>query len=116
MYYTVNTVFMHYFDSLIDDFASHISQNWTAQEQVLPLSLQTFEFDSKLLKTPKTLKDPAYQYKQKRQILNETENHNSKHSFVNNLIMDIFLFIAKATILSMIATTAIVHIVCKHPN
>ena len=40
------------------------------------------------------------------------ENNNNKHSFFNNLIMAIFLFIA--TILSMIATAAIVHIVCKH--
>ena len=34
MYYTVNTVFMHYFDSLTDDLETIISQNWTLQEQV----------------------------------------------------------------------------------
>ena len=45
-------------------------------------------------------------------MLNKTKNNNSKHSFFDNLIMDVFLFIA--TILSMIATAAIVHIVCKH--
>ena len=112
MYYTVNTVFMHYFDSLTDDLETYISQNWTMQEQVLPISLQMFEFDSKLLKAPKTLKDLVYQYKQKKKILNKRENNNNKHSFFNNLIMNIFLFIA--TILSMIATAAIVHIVCKH--
>ena len=65
MYYTVNIVFIHYFESLTDDLETHISQNWTMQEQVLPISLQTFEFDSKLLKAPKTLKDLVYQYKQK---------------------------------------------------
>ena len=43
MYYTVNTAFKHYFDSLIDDLETHISQNWTMQEQFLPISLQTFE-------------------------------------------------------------------------
>ena len=112
MYYTVNTAFMHYFDSLTDDLETHISQNWTTQEQVFPISLQMFEFDSKLLKAPKTLKDLVYQYKQKGQILNKRENNNSKHSFFNNLIMDVFLFIAP--ILSMTATAAIVQIVCKH--
>ena len=112
MYYTVNTAFMHYFDSLTDDLEIHISQNWITQEQVFPISLQTFEFDSKLLKVPKTLKDLVYQYKQKGQILNKRENNNSKHSFFNNLIMDVFQFIT--TILSMIATSAIVHIVCKY--
>ena len=59
MYYTVNTAFMHYFDSLTDDLETHISQNWTTQGQVFPISLQMFEFDSKLLKAPKTSKGPC---------------------------------------------------------
>ena len=45
---------MHYFDSLTNDLETHILQNWTTHEQVLPFSLQTFDFDSKLLKAPKT--------------------------------------------------------------
>ena len=98
---------MHHFDSLTDNLDTHISQNWTTQEQVFPISLQMFEFDSNMLKAPKTLKDLVHQYKQKGQVLNKRENNNSKHSFFNNLIMDIFLFIA--AILSMIATAAIVH-------
>ena len=65
MYYTVNTAFMHYFDSLTDNLDTQILQNWTMQEPVLPILLQTFVFDSKLLKTPKTLKDFVYQYQQK---------------------------------------------------
>ena len=79
MYYTVNTTFMHYFDSLTDNLQAHISQNWTTQEHLLPISLQTFEFDSKLLKAPKTLKELVYQYKQKGQILNNREGNNNKH-------------------------------------
>ena len=73
MYYTVNTTFMYYFDSLTDDLETHISQNWTMWEQILPISLQTFEFDSKLMKAPNTLKDLVYQYKQKGQILNKRQ-------------------------------------------
>ena len=87
---------MHYFDSLTENLETHISQNWTTQEQVFPISLQTSKFDSKLLKAPKTLKDLVHQHKQKGQILNK----------INNIIMDIFLFIA--AILSMIATAAII--------
>ena len=56
MYLTVNTVFRYYFDSLSNDLETHILQNWTMHEQVLPISLWTFDFDSKLLKAPKTLK------------------------------------------------------------
>ena len=57
MSFTVNTAFMHYFDSLTSNLENHILQNWTKQEQVLPISLQTFNFDSKLLEAPKTLKE-----------------------------------------------------------
>ena len=112
IYYTVNTVFMHYFDSLTNNLDTHISENWTTQEQVFPISLQTFEFDSKLLTVPKTLKDLVYQYKQKGQILNKTNNKNTKHSFFDNIIMDVFLFVA--AILSMTATIAIINLACRH--
>ena len=65
MYFTVNTAFMHYFDSLTHNLEIHILQNWTTHEQVLRISLQTFNFDSKLLEAPKTLKDFVYQYQHK---------------------------------------------------
>ena len=71
VYYTVNMAFMPYFDSLADNLETHISQNWTTQEQVFPIALQTSEFDSKLLKVPKTLKDLVHQHRQKEQILNK---------------------------------------------
>ena len=89
--------------------------NWTMHEQVLPISLQAFDFYSKLLKAQKTLKDFVYQYQQKKKILDKCENNGNKigkHSLFDNYIMDVSLFIA--AILSMIATTAIVHIMCKH--
>ena len=58
-----DTAFMHYFDSLTDKLHVPILQNCTIHGQVLPLSLQTSEFDLKLLDAPKTLKDLVYQYK-----------------------------------------------------
>ena len=64
------------------------------------------------MNAPKTLKDLVYQYKQKGQILNKTINKSTKHSFIDNNKMDIFLFVV--TILSMIATIAIIHLVCRH--
>ena len=51
-YYIVNTAFMHYFDSLTDNLETPISQNWATQ--IFPISLQMFEFDSKLPMAPKT--------------------------------------------------------------
>ena len=56
MYFTVNTAFMHYFDNLTNALEAHILQDWTTYEQVLPISLQTFDFNSKLLEASKTLR------------------------------------------------------------
>ena len=44
MYFTLNTVFMHYFDSLTNNLETHILHNWTMHKQVLPISLQMFDF------------------------------------------------------------------------
>ena len=113
MYFTVNTASMHYFDSLTNNLETHILQNWTTHEQILPISLQMFDFDSKLLEALKTLKDFVYQYQQKKQILDKSKNNgNRRHSFFDNYIMDVLQFIA--TILSMIARAAVVCIMCKH--
>ena len=60
MHFTVNTAFMHYFDNLTDALDVHIFQDWTTYDQILPISLQTFDFNSKLLEAPKTLKDFVY--------------------------------------------------------
>ena len=62
MYYTANTAFMNYFDKLVEQseiekLDMHISQNWTTEQQVFPITLQTSEFDTKLLQAPKTIKD-----------------------------------------------------------
>ena len=60
MYFTLSTVFMHYFNNLPDVLDVHISQGWTTHEQVLPISLQTFDFNSKLLEALKSLKNFVY--------------------------------------------------------
>ena len=113
IYFTVNTVFMHYFDSLTKHLKNHILQNWKMHEQVLPISLQICNFDSKVLEAPMTLNEFVHQYQKKKQVLDNKENSDKvKHSFLDNYIMDISLFIA--TILSMIATEAIVCIICNH--
>ena len=108
---------MHYFDSLIENSETenldiHISQNWTTKEEVFPISLQTFEFDPKLLKAPKSLKGLVQQFKQKGHTTIELDKSDTIHSFFNNIIMDIFLF--TAAIISMMATAAIIHLISRH--
>ena len=58
MYFTVNTAFVNYLDSLdnlTDSLKFPNSLNKTAYKQILPISLKSFDFDPVLLKAPKTL-------------------------------------------------------------
>ena len=63
MYFTLNMAFVNYLDNLTDSLDSAILQNWTTPEQILPISLQSFEFNSDLLKAPKMLKDKKHKKK-----------------------------------------------------
>ena len=63
MYFTVNFSFVNYFDDTIEDLGIPVLKNWTTQEQILPISIETFEFDPNLLSAPKRLEDLVTQYK-----------------------------------------------------
>ena len=65
MYFTVNKAFVNYLDSLdnlTDSLKFPILLNRTMYKQTLPISLKSFDFDSDLLKAPKTLKDFIHQF------------------------------------------------------
>ena len=62
MYFTINLAFVNYFDDMIEKLGIPVSQNWTTQEQILPLSIEMFEISPNLLNAPKTLQDLAVQY------------------------------------------------------
>ena len=55
MHFTINLAFVNYFDDMIEELGIPVSQNWTTQEQILPLSLETFEINPNLLNALKTL-------------------------------------------------------------
>ena len=55
MHFTVNLAFMNYFYDVLEDLGKQISLNWTTQEQILPISLETFEINPNLINAPKTL-------------------------------------------------------------
>ena len=55
MHFTINLAFVNYFNDMIEELGIPISQNWTTQEQILPLSLETFEINPNLINAPKTL-------------------------------------------------------------
>ena len=55
MHFTINLTFMNYFDDMIQESGIPVLQNWTTQEEILPLSKETFEISPNLLNAPKPL-------------------------------------------------------------
>ena len=118
MHFTVNLAFVNYFDNMIEESGMPILQNWMTQEQILPLSLETFEVDPKLINAPKTLQDLASRYRSKKNILDKKESEldkpdeNSKFkSFLNSLLADTLIF--TATLITLIITLIIICIIYK---
>ena len=101
MHFTVNLAFVNYFDDMVNELGKQISLNWTTQEQILPISLETFEISPNLINAPKTLQELAIQYKNKKNTLDKKEQnlnkleHNSKsQSFLNSFLADVLIFTA----------------------
>ena len=115
MHFTVNLAFVNYFDDMVDKLVKQISLNWTTQEQILPISLETFEISPSLINAPKTLQDLAIQYKNKKNILDKKEQNfdkpenNSKfQSFLNSFIADVLIF--TAMLITLIIALIIIYI------
>ena len=80
------------------------------QEQILPLSLETFEINPNLINAPKTLQDLAIQYKNKKNILDKKDQEldkpeeNSKFRlFLNSFLANVLIFtVALITLIIML--------------
>ena len=86
------------------------------QEQILPLSLETFEINPNLINAPKTLQDLAIQYRNKKNILDKKEQEldkpqeNSKfRSFLNSFIANMLIF--TASLITLIITLIIIYMI-----
>ena len=102
MYFMTNTAFLNYFDELISTLDIPFFHNITRQEHILPISLESDDFDKELLSAPKTLRELVEKYKQKKltfdkqhKILdNEKEDDNFiETSILDHLAFDIFIFV-----------------------
>ena len=117
MYFVVNTAFLNYFDELISTIDVPTFHNITRQEHILPISLESDDFDEELLFALKTLRDLVERYKQKKisfdkqheTLANENENNNFiGTSIFDHLAFNIFIFIM--AVISVI----IMFLVIKH--
>ena len=118
MHFTINLAFVNYFDDMIEELGIPVSWNWTTQEEVLPLSLETFEINPNLLNAPKTLQDLSVKYQTKKNILNKKEQEienpeeNSKFkSFLNSFLADILIF--TAVLITLIITPVIIYVMYR---
>ena len=62
MYFTVNLAFIDYLEQLNETITTPINRNWMNAKQAIPISLDSFQVDSKLMHMPIMLKDYIKQY------------------------------------------------------
>ena len=120
MYFVANTAFLNYFDELISTLDIPFFHNITRQEHVLPISLESNDFDEQLLSAPKTLRELVERYKQKRISFDKQhetlDNEKEDDSFIGTSIFDhlafnIFIFVM--AIISVIVMFIVIKLIFK---
>ena len=116
MFFTVNLAFLDHLENLIKVIDTGIDRNWMHEKQLLPISLESFQINSSLLQTPKTLQDYIKQFQEHNKNLNlqkQNDNTNSKFkTFISSFIADIIGF--SAALLTILITLVILYIVTVH--
>ena len=122
MYFDINMAFTNYLDmvpNLTNPF--HLIKDRTTYEQPLPINLSIPDFDSSLQHAPTNLKSFMHDYAKNKEIFDlkqshistvESLNNSNKNFFSNNYIVDIFAF--TSSIISLISTTLVIYLFCKH--
>ena len=57
MYFVANMTFLNYFEELINTLETLFLHNTMMQEHILPISLESDDFDKELLAAPGTLRE-----------------------------------------------------------
>ena len=87
-----------------------INRNWTSFKQPLPVSLESFQLNSKLLHAPVMLRDFRDQYQENRMTATKWESPTSKFiSFINSFLIGMLVFIA--AILTVFILSVIIYII-----
>ena len=119
MHFTVNLAFMNYFNDILENLGKQISLNWTTRKQILPISLETFEISPNLINAPKTLRDLAVRYRNKKNIPHREEcnldkpkeNDSIFQSFLNSFIADVLIF--TAALITLIIMLIIIYVLYR---
>ena len=113
MYFVANMAFLNYFEGLIDTLEVPFLHNVTMQEHILPISLESDDFDKELLATPETLREVIENYRRKKlkfdkqhETLEPKDDLVIETSIFNHLASKIFIFVM-AVILLIVALIVI---------
>ena len=78
MYFKVNLPFLDYLTQLNVTLNTPIDRNWTSVKQSIPISLDSFQINPKLMHTPIMLKDFIEQYQENRMTITKHKHSKSK--------------------------------------
>ena len=102
MYFVANAAFLNYFDELISTLDIPFLHNVMRKEHVLPISLESDDFDEELLSAPKTLRELVDKYKQRKLSFDRQHETLDKEieddnfigtSIFDHLAFNIFIFV-----------------------
>ena len=87
MYFMVNLAFMDYLVQLNVTLNTPINRNWMSVKQFIPISLNSFQINPKLMHAPIMLKDFMEQYWENRMTIARQENPKSRFwKFINSFL------------------------------
>ena len=109
MYFMANTAFLNYFDELINMLDTPFLHNIMKQEHVLPISLESDDFDKELLTAPETLRELVEKYKERKlnfdrqhKILDKEDDIFIETYFLNHLASKISIFVMAIILLIIV--------------
>ena len=109
MYYIVNLAFVDYLEQLNETLTTPINSNWMNAKQPIPISLDSFFINPKLMHTPIMLKDFMEQYRENKMTIIRQDNQKSKfRRFINSFLVDMLIFIA--AILTVFLVLVIIYV------
>ena len=118
MYFVANMAFLNYFKELINTLEAPFLHNTMTQEHVLPISLESNDFDKELLTALETLRELVEMYKKRKlnfdkqhQILDKENDIVIETSIFNHLGSKIFIFVM--AIISLIIVLVVIMLIFK---